>query len=495
MVTETLGGPPPLPASRRIFARPLLAAGSALIVGIGVDMLALRRPIGLGVSIAMLIGVGVVLAGRAANMTYPVAFRWLLPAAAFMALAIAWRSSATLGALSLFAYSVIIAISVRLYEGAPLRSWTLTDYVWRGGGAASGIVEGAGRFLRYDAAVMRPASGFSRIRPALIGLAAAIPVLALFLALFVAADAVFAEYVSRVFSIDVEVARFVSRLATSLLLALVAVGCVRAVRSGFRDRWALAQRPVVPAVPVATGLAAVILLFAAFVAVQVRYLFGGASVLDVVDLTYSEYARRGFFEMVAVAVLVVVLIAVADWFVDRSESKAKLVDVGAVSLVLLTMLIVASAAVRMRLYTEVFGLTELRFYTSVFMGWTAVVLVLLLATVLRRDRSGFALGLLVSGLVFIGALTTVNPDAVIVAVNIDRHLEGAELDYEYVANLGPDAIPTLVASVDQVDNPCLLAAVLADAGSSVDRDEWGWRSATVAHVAATDSLASLTGCD
>ena len=495
MVSETVSGPPPLPASRRIFARPLFVAVSALVVGASVDALALRRPIGFGTAIAMVVGVGVVLAGRTSNMAYPVAFRWLIPAGLFTSFAIGWRASATLGALNLFAYSVIIAISVRLYDGAPLPSWTLTDYVWRGGGAASGIVEGAGRFLRYDTAVMRPASGLSRMRPVLIGLVAAAPVLALFLALFIAADAVFAEYVSRALSIDVEVVRFVSRLVTSLLLALAAVGCVRAVRSGFRDRRGLTGRPDVPAVPVATGLASVVGLFAAFVAVQVRYLFGGASVLDVVDLTYSEYARRGFFEMVAVAVLVVVLVAVADWFVDRSDGKAKLVDLAAVVLVLLTMVVVASAAVRMRLYTEVFGLTELRFYTSVFMGWTAVVLVLLLVTVLRRDRSGFALGLLVSGLVFIGALTAVNPDAVIAGVNIDRHLGGTELDYEYAANLGPDAIPTLVASADRVDDPCLLAAVVADASSSADRAEWGWRSATLAHSAAADSLASLTGCD
>ena len=40
-------------------------------------------------------------------------------------------------------------------------------------------------------------------------------------------------------------------------------------------------------------------LFLAFVAVQVCYLFGGAErVVETAGLTYAEYARRGFFDLV-----------------------------------------------------------------------------------------------------------------------------------------------------------------------------------------------------
>ncbi len=494
MVTETFGGPPPLPASQRIFARPLLVAAFGLIVGAGVDALALRRPIGLGASAAMLVGLGTVLAAKSRNSRYPSEFKWLVPSGIFAAIAIGWRATPTLGALNLFAYSVIVAVALRLYEGAPLRRWTLADYVWRGGAAAAGIVEGAGRFVRYDASMLRPAAGLRKAKPVVIGVAAAGPILVIFLALFISADAVFAEYVSRVFSLDVEVVRFASRLVSSVLVALVAVGCVRAVRSGFRDDRASVQRPSIPSAAIASALTSIVVLFSTFVLVQIRYLFGGESALDLTNLSYSEYARRGFFEMVAVAVLVVVLVAFALWLAGGGQGRSMGVHLAAGSLVLLTLVVVASAAVRMRLYTDAFGLTELRFFTSVFMGWTAFVLLLLVATAFRGDRAGFALGLLVSGLVFIAALTVANPHAIIASVNVDRHLAGADLDYAYVADLGPDAVPTLVAHASLVESPCILSAELSTAGASDDRSEWGWRSSTVAHMTAATAVASLAVC-
>jgi hypothetical protein len=56
------------------------------------------------------------------------------------------------------------------------------------------------------------------------------------------------------------------------------------------------------------------LLFLGFMAVQLRYLFGGADLVEVTaGLGYAEYARRGFFELVATAALVVPILLVADW--------------------------------------------------------------------------------------------------------------------------------------------------------------------------------------
>ena len=51
-------------------------------------------------------------------------------------------------------------------------------------------------------------------------------------------------------------------------------------------------------------LACVDLLFAAFVALQIGYLFGGRDTMDAAGLPYSAYARRGFFELIGAASLV-----------------------------------------------------------------------------------------------------------------------------------------------------------------------------------------------
>ena len=62
-------------------------------------------------------------------------------------------------------------------------------------------------------------------------------------------------------------------------------------------------------------------LFAAFVTIQAAYLFGGRDTLARSGMTYAEYARRGFFELVAVAVLTLALVLVLDWITVRSGKR------------------------------------------------------------------------------------------------------------------------------------------------------------------------------
>ena len=50
-------------------------------------------------------------------------------------------------------------------------------------------------------------------------------------------------------------------------------------------------------------LFAVDVLFAVFAVVQVVYLFGGADTLAAIGMTYSDYARQGYFQLVAVVAL------------------------------------------------------------------------------------------------------------------------------------------------------------------------------------------------
>jgi hypothetical protein len=192
-------------------------------------------------------------------------------------------------------------------------------------------------------------------------------------------------------------------------------------------------------------LAAVDLLFLAFVAVQFRYLFGGAALVQAVTgMSYAEYARRGFFELVAVAALSLPLLLVADRLLDqRDPAKARTFRVLAVLMLLLLDVMLASALYRMRLYTVQFGLTELRFYTSAFMGWLVLVFGWFAATVLRGRRERFGTGALVAGWLVLAGLNLANPDGVIVGVNLARAGRGRPLDVAYAEGLSADALPAL----------------------------------------------------
>jgi two-component system sensor histidine kinase BaeS len=135
----------------------------------------------------------------------------------------------------------------------------------------------------------------------------------------------------------------------------------------------------------------------------------------------------------------------ADWAAAPAAGGRRLILRGS-ALVQLVLLggIIWSAVHRMQLYQHAYGLTELRLYVSVFMGWVTFVLVWLGATVLRDRRQHFAIGALVSALLCAAGLNAVNPHAFIARTNVERAVSGRAYDPAYAASLSADAVPTLV---------------------------------------------------
>jgi hypothetical protein len=221
-------------------------------------------------------------------------------------------------------------------------------------------------------------------------------------------------------------------------------------------------------------------LFLLFVALQLPHFFGGASrVQQTAGLTVAEYARGGFFELVAVAALVLpVLIAGAavvrrdvprDWATFRVLTFAMVALVG---------LMIVSALQRLTLYVANFGLSEDRVYATTIVVWLAIVFALFIATVMRRRDAGFAFAAIVSGWLVLAALDVANPQALVARTNIDRAARGASFDWAYASTLSADAVPTVANGIAKLDatSRCGLAYNLlapAERGSQALDD---WRS-------------------
>jgi hypothetical protein len=197
-------------------------------------------------------------------------------------------------------------------------------------------------------------------------------------------------------------------------------------------------------VGVALGSLNVLLL--AFVVVQARYLFGGGGLVEVTPgLTYAEYARHGFFELVAVAGLVLPVLLAGDWILGAASRRAFRVQAGV--MVVMVYVILASALHRLQLYQEAYGWTELRFYVAVTMGWLVLVLAWFALAVLPGHRERFTAGALVAGFVLLVTVHAWNPGDWIVRQNLARAAAGREWDAEYAARLGGDAVPALVEAL------------------------------------------------
>jgi hypothetical protein len=478
--------------NRRSAALPVLSASLAL--GLLADHLLRADSWGLNVP-AGAAAFAVVLAWINSRSTIPLARGWKTTLAVGLASAalVAWRSSPALQSADL----LFLLVSILTASAVPLL----------GSLRFAGIADAAHAALVYgvhaligpvflvtnDLKQEEPAPAAPALRTVIRlarGGALAFPPLFVIGVLFMAADPVFDRAVHSIVDVDFR----------ALFGHLFLTGAVAWAITGFlRGRFAAEPVPfLVRAKTLRLGLVelcmvlgSLILLFTVFIAVQYRYLFEGASLAGLVPgLTYAEYARRGFFELVVVAAFTLPLLLIADWlFVAPGRAARSIFRVMNLMLLCLVFLVLVSAFRRMSLYQQEYGLTELRFFATAFMGWLAIVLLWFSLTVLRGRRDLFFSGGLAVTFAVLVFLHWMNPDEFIVRTNSSRISEGKTFDVCYNARLGDDAVPALVRSAPllrEADRKALMGELHRRFVRDAD-----WRSWTLSHWTARALLQAV----
>jgi hypothetical protein len=363
---------------------------------------------------------------------------------------LAWRDSPLLLATNLLAVAGAVALGALRRTKPSLVDAQVTDYVVGAAAAGASTFAGAIDLLEKDVPWDRIGRQVRGRQGAAVarGLAIGLPLLALFGGLFVAADAVFRSILFESIGdlghlwLHLLIAAGIAWLTCGLLRDLLATRdeqrLVAAELAGVRNR----RLALSGQTEVAIVLAIVNVVFAAFVVVQIRYLFGGRALVESrLHLTYAEYARHGFFELLAVSLLVLPLLFGAHVLLrHRSPFSLRLVQALSGLLIALSLVVMASALERMRLYQREYGLTELRVYATGVIIWLGFVFVWFAVTVVRARPRLFVTGALVSGFVATLALNIANPDALIARTNLDR----PRVDAAYLGNLSDDAVPVLL---------------------------------------------------
>ncbi|MBN1284616.1 MAG: DUF4173 domain-containing protein [Anaerolineae bacterium] len=304
------------------------------------------------------------------------------------------------------------------------------------------------------------------------GLVFALPVLLVFGVLLGSADAVFGDYIRKFFeAISLEgLDDLVGQAVLILVIAWPAIGGLaygaarrrlsrppeagaQAAEADSADADATTETPA-PAfrlgiIEASIILGGVDLLFGAFVAVQFAYFFGGRTNISVEGLTYAEYARRGFFELVAVSVLVLGLSLVLDAIIARRHGVFRAL---VVVMVAFTLVMLVSAAQRMTLYEEVYGLTHLRVYTHIFIVWLGILLGAFLLELFRLRENIFSFSVLLVAIGYLATLNIANVDYLIAAHNTHPESTEVQLDTRYLGTLSVDAVPA-IASLYETSQP------------------------------------------
>ncbi|HEY6327878.1 MAG TPA: DUF4173 domain-containing protein [Blastocatellia bacterium] len=387
--------------------------------------------------------------GRRSHVEHGPALRWLGVVALLFAAAIAWRDSSTIKFLAIFGIFGAFALSYLTARGNSLRDAGIWQYIAAGLASALSVLAGLPPLIASDLefkseeAIARKA----KINAAGVGLLISVPVLAIFATLLVSADDAFRQLASNFLSVSIP------DLFVHLLIIVIFAWCTAGYLRGLTtDKGPLGRLPRPPRlaqagiIEIGLPLALLDVLFLLFVIVQFKYFFGGSNhVQSTAGLVYSEYARRGFFELVTVAALVLPLLLLSYNLLDKTDPKHERVfRVIAGAQVLLVFVIMVSAFLRMRLYQQEYGMTELRLYTVAFMVWLAAVFICFVFTVLRSRTAGFAFSSLVSAFVVGAGLVVINPDGFIVKTNAARAAAGRPFDITYNSNLSADAVPALI---------------------------------------------------
>ncbi|MEU7926117.1 DUF4173 domain-containing protein [Micromonospora sp. NPDC049107] len=291
----------------------------------------------------------------------------------------------------------------------------------------------------------RPAGSGIAVGRVLTSVAISAGLLMLFGLLFSSADAVFADLVSGLLP-DISVPGTIGWTFRLLLIGGGLLGAAYLV-SRPPNLDGLRPGPARPAHRLEWTLPLVLLdaLFAAFVLVQLTVLFGGSGhVLRTAGLTYAQYARGGFWQLLAVTGLTLLVIAVAARRAPKATRTDRLLVRALLgALTALSLVIVASALYRMQVYADAYGATRLRLVVATVELWLGLLFVLVGVAVVRLRATWLPRLVIGTAVLALLGLALVNPDRLIADRNVDRYLQTGRLDVDYVSGLSADAVPAL----------------------------------------------------
>ncbi len=452
----------------------------AVAIGVIADQL-LRAEPGINITIAAAL---LAVAGLAMPKTQPRApWPWL--ASVFFASMFAFRDTDLL-AVDLLAALALASLPLLGERSIRLRAITLAELVTAPFRPIQAATLDALDFAGQVRTRMAPAvKGQGQMRGVGIGVLLSVPLVLVFGSLFASADPVFKSI-------------FGQNLGTAFSHVAV-IGVLTVASAGYL--WTLARTPRAYAhtrwigdlggPQVQTPLLVTVALFAAFIGVQAYSLFGGQQFVETTTgLTYAEYARGGFFQLVFASMLVLPMVYYAPMLAGTLDERAsRRLRLTLLAQLALTALVLVSALWRMALYIQMYGLTVDRVNSTAIMLWIAATLAIFAVTVVQGRPERAAYGSLVAAVITLGALNLANPEVLIARFNL-THQNGREIDFKHLSYLGGGAVPVLVSNFDLVPEAerCHVATRLKERYGTEITD---WRSWNLARKRAHEAVTPL----
>ncbi len=214
------------------------------------------------------------------------------------------------------------------------------------------------------------------------------------------------------------------------------------------------------------------LLFALQNGLDLAFLTGGVRLPG--GMSYAEYAHRGAYPLVALALLSGLFALVARPFTSWNLWLRALLVVWVLQTVWLTM----SSGLRLQLYIETYGLTRLRMAAGIWMGLVATGLCLILWQILAARANRWLLHRVAGlGVATLYLCSFASFDQAIATYNLTHPVPR---DRIYLCTLEEAAIPVIEARSGQsIDRFCAGYGTAPRVLEPRDWREWGFRNARV----------------
>lgn len=236
------------------------------------------------------------------------------------------------------------------------------------------------------------------------------------------------------------------------------------------------------------ALGALDFVFAVFVAIQFAVLFGGRThLLTTSGLTYSEYARAGFFQLVIIGLLTLGVIALAIWFSPSETSRDRTILRALLgTLCGLTFVVLVSAHFRLSLYEDAFGFTRARLFGHGFIILLAAIFAVVMVAGLLW-KAGW-LPRVVIGLAALSLLAFAlsDPDRLIADKNLQRFDKTGKVDLYYLSSLSADAVPSLM-KLPSVMRTCVIGNMTHLLQEEESGNDWNYSTARARRLIVSDS--------
>jgi hypothetical protein len=344
-------------------------------------------------------------------------------------------------------------------------------------------------------------TGWKRSLSYLRGILLALPVLAILAALLASADPIFSEWLADIIELLrlEKLPEYILRLVLISLWTFLTAGLLLyALQKSEEETLIGLDKPWPPRFLGFTEttiiLGSVNLLFLSFVTIQFRYFFGGEKNISLQGYTYSEYARRGFGELLAVAFFSLFLFMVLSAITHREKKRYRITFSALTgTLTGLIGVILVSSLQRLALYESAYGFTRLRTYSHLCVLWIGVLFLTILILEIFQGWRFFTLASLAAIAGFVLTMNAVNVDGLITRQNIQRAAsEKSALDTNTLKYLSNDAIPDLI----QLANSSWLtpkeqqeiAAILACRALKLEESKKRWQSFLVPDLRAETAL-------